>query len=825
MKKIFLFFISILFINANLFAQNSLKGKVVDVATNNALAATQIYIADLKTGAIADADGNYAINNLPQGTYLVEAKLLGYATVTQVVTVLGDVVANFNLTVSKNELHEVVITGTAVGTDLQHSPAAITEVSHDYLNEHSGTNVIDALSNIPGVSAMTDGQSVAKPVIRGLGYNRVLTLNDGVMQMDQPWFDEFGIEVDPNSVDRAEILKGPASLAYGSDAVAGVINLIPEKPLTPGEMKGDVLFNYQTNNGLIDNMVHVAGNTNGIAWSGRIDNIMAHAYQNANDGYVLNSQFSNFNADGTIGIHRKWGYSQIHGSYFDMATGIVDGTRDSSGTMLQANNSATNGYEVPTNQMFKSYTPLVINQRIRHTKLVWDNSVAVGKGRFTALFSFQKNQRQETNDPTIPNTPDIYYLSNAATYDVRYIFPQSIGFNLAVGSNGAYQESKSLGTVMLIPDYNFLQMGGFAIASKQIGKLNISGGLRYDNRTFNGIDHWVDSTTQAATSANAANAFHEFNGFTHNYNGISGSVGATYDFTKNFFGKINVARGFRAPNVAECGANGVHDGTPVYEMGDNNLKPETSLEEDVTLGYNAKDFSIEANGFLNDINNFIYAKSLQSYAGGDSINNSLSAVGLGSAPVYQYSNGKAEMFGGEIGLNIHPSALPWVELNSTFSIVDGGLKGVADSVKYLPFVPPTKITTELKFNIKSVGKSLKNVYIKVGMIDVMQQSHVYLQSAVYNGLMPTTAEYIASQSATKGYVLFSAGIGGNVINKEGKTVCKIYVVGNNLFNTAYMDYMNRFKYLPVNLSTGRVGVFNMGRNISVKVIVPLDFKK
>src|SRR6202012_4958924 len=115
--------------------------------------------------------------------------------------------------------------------DKQKTPVAVTGVSHDYLLQNSSTNVIDAIAKTPGVSAMKDGQSISKPFIRGLGYNRVLTINDGVEQVDQAWFDEFGIEADPDAVYKYEILKGPASLAYGSDAIAGVINLIPEDPL------------------------------------------------------------------------------------------------------------------------------------------------------------------------------------------------------------------------------------------------------------------------------------------------------------------------------------------------------------------------------------------------------------------------------------------------------------------------------------------------------------------------------------------------------------------------------------------------------------------
>lgn len=829
--KTFIPFVISVFISCIVFSQNSLTGTISNGLDNKPIANASVYIPDLKVGASTDKNGQYSLQKLPGGTYLVQARLIGYSLKTATVKIDGSVTQDFVLIPSNTELREVVITGNSAATDPSKTPQAITGVTNQYLNENSATNVIDAIANVPGVAAMTNGQSISKPVIRGLGYNRVLTLNDGVVQVDQQWFDEFGIEADPDAVERVEILKGPGSLAYGSDAISGVINLIPEKPLPEGEIKGDYQSNYQTNNGLVNNMFHFAGTRKGISWSGRLDYIMAHAYQNKYDGYVLNSQFSNFNIDGTIGIHRGWGYTQLHASYFEMRTGIVDGTRDSvTGNQLMVVsypdlNGGAPTYEFPTNQQLKSYTPLVINQRIRHTKVVWDNSIAAGKGRFTGVFSYQKNQRQENNDPTIPNTSDIFYSSNAATYDLRYVSPIMGGFSISGGVNGLYQVSQSLGTLMLIPDYNLFQIGVFAIATENIGKFTFSGGVRYDTRMFNGIDHWVDSL-QAPVPAFTPGAIHEFEGFKSNFSGMSFSLGAAYNITRNIYLKANVARGYRAPNVAECGANGVHDGTVVYEIGDPTLKPETSLEEDLSFGINSKDVSFEVDGFYNSINDFIYAKGLLSVLGGDSINNSLNAAGLGAAPVYKYVQGKANLYGGEIALDIHPSAASWIELFTSASLVSGGLTGVPDSTRYLPFVPPAKITADLKFHIKMIGIGINNVYIKFGMTDCFQQSNVYQQYAIYTGLntAQTPYEYAASKAATAGYMLFNAGIGGDLQTK-GRTFCKIYVQVNNLFDTPYMDYMSRFKYYPVNYTTNRVGVFNMGRNISLKLIVPLDFTK
>ncbi len=820
------------FLSIRTLAQNSLRGKVYNKITNAPIRGALLQIPDLRVAALADSEGNYVFNNLPKGTYLVAAEALGYTSAAQTAKTGTNSTLNFDLAVSVVEENEVVITGTSIAKDNRTNPQPITEVTNEYLNQHSATNIVDAIGLVPGVSVMTDGQSIGKPFIRGLGYNRVLTVNDGVVQMDQPWFDEFGIEADPDAVHRVEILRGPASLAYGSDAIAGVVNFIPEAPLPEGEKRGEVLSNYQTNNGLINNMIELGGTQKDLSWSARVDNIMAHAYHNPSDGYVLNSQFSDFNMEGTIGLHRKWGYTQLFASYFDEATGIVDGTRDSAGTMAQIVsypdlNGGAPTYETPTKQMLTSYTPLVINQRIRHTKVVWDNSIAVGEGRITGTFSYQKNQRQETNDPTMPNTPDIYYSSNAITYDLRYISKQMGGFNFSAGANGAYQDSKTLGPIMLIPNYNFFQVGAFVIANYKVGKLDISGGARFDNRSFTAQGQWIDTTNvaQAPVPANTPGAFQEFTPFTSNFSGLSGSVGATYSITKSLYAKANIARGFRAPNVAECAADGVHDGTPLYEIGDKNIKPETNLEEDLTFGVNSKDITFEATVFNNSLTNFIYSKGLLNSSGTDSFSNLLSVGGtlFPNAPVFAYVNGNAQMYGGEAMLDIHPAAVPWIELNATFSYVDGGLLNVPDSVKYLPFVPPARLTADLIFHFKKVGRGIKNAYARVGIVTVAQQNHIFFQDTTLNP-GPDSYANKAIESATSGYTLFSAGLGGDIQN-NGHTVCKIFLNGTNLFDTPYMDYMSRFKYLPYNPANGRVGVLNPGRNVSIKVIIPFDFSK
>src|SRR6266567_4118678 len=210
------------FILANIPAGGSLSGKVTEKAKGSVLSGASVYIPDLKVGAVCDDNGYYQFNSLPSGTYLVEVHYVGFKTFTKSVTISGPVTQDFALSDQFVEESAVVITGQSKATQIKRSPVPIVAINHDYIATNLSTNIIDAIAKVPGVNALTTGPNVSKPFIRGLGYNRVLTLFDGVRQEGQQWGDEHGIEVDQYGIDRIEVIKGPASLTYGSDAMAGV---------------------------------------------------------------------------------------------------------------------------------------------------------------------------------------------------------------------------------------------------------------------------------------------------------------------------------------------------------------------------------------------------------------------------------------------------------------------------------------------------------------------------------------------------------------------------------------------------------------------------
>ena len=217
--------------------KTTLQGTVKDAATGETLPGAGIYIQDLKTGAFTDLNGDYLIKELPRKKIIIQVSLVGYKTILETVDLTSVTRKDFSLQIAVKEINEIVITGSSSAIEKKRSPAPVSIIPKSELLESSSTNIIDAIAGQPGISQVTTGSGISKPVIRGLGYNRVVVVHDGVRQEGQQWGDEHGIEIDDNSVDKIEILKGPASLSYGSDAIAGVINLItaPTLPRRPGK--------------------------------------------------------------------------------------------------------------------------------------------------------------------------------------------------------------------------------------------------------------------------------------------------------------------------------------------------------------------------------------------------------------------------------------------------------------------------------------------------------------------------------------------------------------------------------------------------------------
>ena len=771
-----------------------LSGKITDKVSGEALPGVSIYFPNLKTGTVTKYDGTYMIDQLPSTKLLIQISYVGYKMKSEQIDISVTTKQDFALEVSATEISEVMVTGQHTGIENNRTPSPIAIVPKTQLIQNSSSNIIDALSKVPGISQVTTGAGISKPVIRGMGYNRVVVVNDGIRQEGQQWGDEHGIEIDGNNVNRIEILKGPASLAYGSDAMAGVINMISAPTLPEGEIQGNISSNYQTNNGLIDYSANWTGHKKGFIWDTRYSNKMAHSYQNKYDGWVYNSGFRENALNTTLGINRSWGFSHLHLSLYHLKPGIIEGERDSvTGKFLKAiiNPNGSTSREMATSSDFLSYQPNAPFQTIDHYKAVWNNNLYIGQSYLEATIGFQQNRRKEF---AVPDKYGLYFLLNTLNYDFKYTLPEINNWKFTYGINGMWQNSQNKGTEFLVPAYQLFDFGVFVIANKKMGNFDFSGGIRYDIREETSKTLYLNADGVVVSSSDQ-NAIKRFDAFDQTFTGISGSLGATYQISETIYTKLNLSRGFRAPNIAELGSNGVHEGTQRYEIGNPDLKPETSLQLDYSIGMNTTHVSTELNLFTNRVDHFIFS-------------NKLNDMQMGRLPVFKFTEGNAHFYGGEFHIDIHPHPIDWLHIENSFSYVKATLAHQPAESHYLPFIPAPVWISDIKFEFKKLNHSLTNSYFKFGIDKTWKQNHFY---AAYG-----------TETATPGYLLLNLGAGTDVVI-HGKTRFSIYVSADNLTNVAYQSHLSRLKYSGINYVTGQTGIDNMGRNYSVKLLIPIDF--
>lgn len=783
-----------------------------------------VSIPDLKTGTVTDANGKYIFTKLPTGAYLVQITYVGYGTFNKRIDLSKTTELNAQLLPSTIESAEVVVTGVSKATEIRRDPVPIVAVGKTYIEMHSAAgNVIDEIANLPGISAVTTGPNISKPFIHGLGYNRVVTAEDGIRQEGQQWGDEHGIEVDQNTIDRVEIIKGPASLSYGSDAIGGVVNLITPPPVPDGKIQGYVSGNYGTNNGLVNSTFRLQGNHDGLVWGVQASDKISKDYQNQHDGRVYATNFNEKDARGVIGLNKSWGYSYLNASIFDDLQAIPDGSRDSLTRKFtyQITDSDTYRPIVP-NSVLNSYDLPTLHQHVQLYRVYDNSTIHLGKGDLLVNLGWQYSHRREFTHPTEPSIPGLNLELNTYTYDFKYNFTLGDSYDFSTGFNGMYQNN-ALGysTDFPIPAYHQFDIGPFFVVKKTYGKFDFSAGARYDTRSFNGQAAWIDTAVdyyptiyKGPNPESTPNVTNQFETLKKTFSGVSGSAGATYNVTDHFVLKANIARGFRAPSIAELSANGPDPGSQIYHVGNTHFSPEFSVQEDIGAALNLAHVTASVGLYDNHIQNYIFQEQLLDANGNpERVNPDGSPNPNGQYSKFTYVQSRARIDGGEFYLDIHP--VSWLHFENALTLtygtnlIDNGK--APDSLKYLPFIPPLHTHTELRGTYDKGFDHFKNCYAFVGFDHYNAQNRFF---AAYG-----------TETYTAGYNLLSAGVGFKITNAAGKSILQVNIEGTNLANVNYQSNMSRLKYFdnPVVPPGITPGIFNMGRNFSFKVLVPLDF--
>jgi iron complex outermembrane receptor protein len=377
------------------------------------------------------------------------------------------------------------------------------------------------------------------------------------------------------------------------------------------------------------------------------------------------------------------------------------------------------------------------------------------KSKLDVDLGYIANDRSEFEDSP---TAILHMKLKTFNYDAKYYLPKMGKLESIFGIQGMHQTNTNSGEEYLIPDAVTNDFGVFGTANYEWKSNVLQAGLRFDNRKI---------TTEAQGIAGEEGSFEAID---TSFDSFNASLGYKTNLANDLTLRLNLASGFRAPNLAELTSNGVHEGTNRYEVGNSNLKTEQNVQTDLNLEYKTSHLEFFANGFYNHINHYIYTSPMGEI--------------MDDNAVFNYIQDNAKLYGGEIGLHFHPHPLDWLHYETSFETVTGKKQ----NGDYLPLIPANNWnnTIRTEFNIKNW---LQDGFATLSVSSTFNQNNV-------SGF----------ETQSNGYTLVNLGFGGKVT--VGKTAFDVNLNGNNLFDKNYTAHLSRLK---------TDGIPNMGRNIVLGV--------
>ena len=725
---------------SSIYAQNTLSGSVWDKNTKEPLIFANIYLPQIEKGTTTDDSGQFSLTNIPNGTYSVVVSIIGYETFSQNINFPTLENLNVELIPSAIEMEEIIIS-TPFHKLQSENVMKVERKTIATLKAKGAVTLADGITTIAGVESITTGVSIGKPVIRGLSSNRVLVYTQGVRLENQQFGDEHGLGLSDAGIESVEVIKGPASLLYGSDALGGVLYLNPEKFAVAKTNKADASYNYfsSTKGFNTDAGYKASGEYFKLLFRG---SLAEHSDYNTADYRVTNSRFREQDFKAGLGYQKSNFKTELRYNVNNSKLGIPDelGKQNTNKTPLLP-------FQEINNHILSSKSTLFFNK----------SSLDVNLGLlYNDRKEFEDHHHYDDGDDDDDDDEDhegedhdtmeaaLHMKLKTFNYDVKYNLPTLGRFETIVGIQGMTQSNSNYGEEELIPDATTNDFGVLATSHIHFDKSDFQIGARFDHRTIDVIS-----------------------GLNKSFSSFNGALGYKTKFAKRITTRINFASGYRAPNLAELTSDGTHEGTNRYEIGNEDLKTEQNFQADLALEYKNEHIEIFANAFYNKVSNYIFISP-----NGEFIDNT---------PVYNYLQEDANLYGGEIGLHIHPHPLDWLHFESSFETVTGKQK----NDNYLPLIPSNSLSNTLRVEFET--KTVQKLYAFVRLNTNFKQSNVS-----------------AFETTTSGYNLLGAGFGGSV--KLFKNNLDIKVSGSNLADKTYINHLSRLK---------PEGIYNIGRNVIV----------
>ncbi|KGL63723.1 TonB-dependent receptor [Polaribacter sp. Hel1_85] len=734
-------------------AQNSISGKITDI-NNNPLSEVQIYASEIHKGTTSNQDGTYILNNIPTGKIKITFSYLGFKTIVKYIDVNNDSILDIQLKESPFEMDEIIV--SAPFNKLQsENVMKVERLSAKSIQKLGATTLSEAITNIAGVNQIATGASIGKPVIRGLSGNRVLVYTQGIRLENQQFGGEHGLGINDAGISSIEVIKGPASLLYGSDALGGVLYINPEKFAL--ENSNNINFNQRFYTNTLGTNSSLGYKTSSDNWKFLIRGTYAsHSdYKIPTDKRVTNTRFNEKDFKTGIGYSKDNFSSEIRYNYNKSKLGLPE-----EGVAEQSKSkSILEPYQEIDNHILSSHNHFFFG----------DSKLDIDLGyTFNDRQEFEEHHDEHGEDEEEDHDEDEHEEEGAAlrmklktfTYNAKYHFPKIGNLEILSGVQGLHQTNTNFGEEILIPDAKINDFGVFTTANYTWNKNTLQAGIRYDNRKIITERHEIAHEDEV----------HVFEALDKSYNSFTTSLGLKTSITDNFTSRINLSSGFRAPNFAELASNGVHHGTNRFEKGNSDLVNEKNTQIDLSLEYKTEHFEFFANGFYNHINDYIYINPTGEVEDGEA--------------VFSYTQENAKLYGSEFGFHLHPHPLDWLHLKSTFETVIGK----QDNGNYLPLIPANtwRNTFRTEFNI---NKWFQKGYASLTLESTFSQNNV--------GTYETKSD---------AYNLLNLGLGGDVVLSKLNFSASLSI--NNLLDKEYIHHLSRLK---------ADGTLNQGRNIVIGV--------
>lgn len=753
------------------YAQEAFSIRGIIYSGAEPVAGATIYIRETRQGTISIADGSFLIDNVKEGTYTVYISFVGYQGIVKRVHVPLPEDLAIVLQESVNSLDEVVVIGDVFRQTQRESSVVIEKITAQEIARNSGTTLMNSLERLPGISSINMGVGVSKPVIRGMSFNRVVVNDSGIKQEGQQWGSDHGLEIDQFNVENIEIIRGPASLAYGSDALGGVLNISHPVMKLTGEHEADVNLFFRSNNNTIGTSASGVGNHKGFVYKVRLTGLEYADYKvpakefhynrfvlPIYDKALKNTAGKERHGSALVGVQKNWGFTHITVSNFNQQVGIFSGAMGIPRAYQLTPDGNDRNVDLPS-------------QDVNHLKIISNSSIKLGEKWIEIDAGYQKNVRKEYSNPHAHGSGEVQHGTLALQLDLHTVtanarlYAGKDNYQYIIGFQSSMQQNYAKGYEFLIPDFNTYQMGAFILHKHNIhDHLIINGGLRADiggiqadkvSYPFYHENNFIDSVQR---SPDVDRDFFNY----------SAGAGASYQLDDKNNLKINFGKTFRVPVPSELTANGMHHGTFRYEVGDEAIEPEEGFQFDAVWNYKAIEVDITVSPFYNYFQNYIYLSPSGVFPTVE-IDEEIYPIAE-AGQMYRFKQTSAIHTGGEFQANWKPWRNLALSLNGEYVWAQNQATQLP-----LPFTPPGSLqaTADLMFPHTPV---IKNPFINVNAGYYFSQRRVE-----------------RNEPATDSYYLINIATGFG-IGKSKEWLSAGFNV-QNVLNKRYMNHLSRYRIL------------------------------